>query len=648
MKLRTSCCKPVTLKKDILRFAPIWAIYLAGAFLILAEAGYSSYDRFAKSTLLSLIESFGVVNLCYATLIAACLFGDLYNTKLCYSLHAMPYRRESWLGTHLLSGFLFSFVPNLALCALLMARLEAYWFLGLYWLLAVTLQFICFYGIATVSALLTGNRFAMLLVTAVLNFVSLLIYATLELVYVPMMTGVVCNSVPYFRFCPVVEIFQHKYFAFTSIKVTDEINDIVQNFYRYDGLADGWGYLAIMGLVGVAAMAFGFWLYRKRHLESAGDFIAFPKLKGIACVIMTLCFSLAIGLLGELLDSFLVWLFVGLVIGFFGSLMLLERRLKVFRKKTFLGFAAIALVMGVSLLAVNYDWFGIESWTPKADQVASVTVSDSRSDYDFYDRLSTIVEDPADIQRIIDAHEDIYNRMDEPNNKRYPVYLEYKMKSGRTVIRYYQAPAVGEGYATIRSYLYNAENVLGFTDPAAAAQKINYMYTTLGEVPPALYEKLLTALQTEAYRGKVEINGGGRYYVEYYMDVEEGGSLYRSLAVSADAEEVVQLMNSPGMQMGYADWNTFVSNVQELYLYDQLQQYFLKQNLQESLLLAIRKDLEAGCDLGGRGSTNDAFLVGYYVRSSTGRTDYREFYINYKATNTMQWLQDNGYVMPHQ
>ena len=78
MKLKTSFFKLVTLKKDILRFAPIWVIYTVGLFLILSEMGaYSSYDRFARNMMPDLVMAFGIVNLCYATLIAASLFGDL-------------------------------------------------------------------------------------------------------------------------------------------------------------------------------------------------------------------------------------------------------------------------------------------------------------------------------------------------------------------------------------------------------------------------------------------------------------------------------------------------------------------------------------------------------------------------------------------
>ena len=113
MKLKTSFFKGITLKKDILRFAPIWALYFIGMMLIIMGMGnYQSYDRYARNFMPGFVTAFGIVNLCYAAICANLLFGDLYNTKLCYSLHAMPYRRESWLLTHLLSGLLFSIVPN--------------------------------------------------------------------------------------------------------------------------------------------------------------------------------------------------------------------------------------------------------------------------------------------------------------------------------------------------------------------------------------------------------------------------------------------------------------------------------------------------------------------------------------------------------
>ena len=656
MKLKTSFFKGVTLKKDILRFAPIWALYLIGMMMVLFESGYySSYDIFARNMLANMIPSFGIVNLCYAGICANLLFGDLYNTKLCYSLHAMPYRRESWLLTHLASGMLFSLVPNCIACLYLMTRLDAYWFLALYWLLAVTLQFLFFYGIATVSAMLTGNRFAMLAVYAGFNFISMLLYATIVTIYVPMLTGVVANMTDFSRFSPTVFLFQFDYFQFTrqdrvSIDIDNHAYGHSDYFYQYDGLGDGWGYTAILALVGIAAMGVAVWLYRKRHLESAGDFVAFPRLKGVACVIMTLCVTLCMALLGEIMGSqYLLWLIVGLVIGYFGSLMLLERRLKVFRKKTLLGFAVMGITAAITLCAIGMDWFGIESWTPKASQVQSVTVANYRRNTSYYDAdyyyggsgLSVKLEDPADIEKIIQAHADILSRLHENPKEKHRVVLTYKLKSGRTVTRSYYAPASGENYKIVRSYLYNTESILGFSDPAAFAGQVEYMYCNQGEVPAAFYSQVLEALYSDAVNEAV-LTGHGEYFLEYAFTDADGNSGYRALQLLNHAEKTLSLLKGPEIAMGYTDWSAFIASVREMYLDDGHATQIPKEQ-REGLLTALRKDIEAGTVQAGK-YISGAMLLYYTFPEGDRTSGYREFYIPSSAQYTLTWLRENQII----
>ncbi len=647
MKLKTSFFKGITLKKDILRFAPIWALYFIGMMMLIMEMGnYQDYDRYARNFMPDFITAFGIVNLCYAAICANLLFGDLYNTKLCYSLHAMPYRRESWLLTHLLSGLLFSIVPNSLAMLYLMFRLEEYWFLALYWLLATTLQFIFFFGIATVSALLTGNRFAMLLVCAGFNFVSMLLYATVNIIYIPMLVGVITELEPFSRFSPVVQIFQYDYFTFTREDVVIQTPEgpFTDNFYRFDGLADGWGYLAILAGVGLAVMALSFWLYRKRHLESAGDFIAFPKLKGIACVIMTLCVALCFGLVGNLFGGFILWLTVGMVVGFFGSLMLLERRLKVFRKRTFLGFGAMVLAVALSLLATYCDWFGIESWTPKASNVASVTVANTRYNDRYSNGLRTTVEDEYDIQQIITAHEDILTRLDDEYSSYHQVYLTYKMKSGRTVTRYYYVPTTGEGYEIVRRYLHNTANILGFTDAAITAKNITYMYCSIGQINPSMYEKLLCALQADCANGHVSVESDkyAKYFIEYSFTDSEGKDIYRQLNINQAAENVIALLKSPELAMGYTEWAEFLASIQNLHVDDEESHWEIGEADWEGLLTAVRKDLEAGT-IQPEKYVSNAILVYYEMRHPNGEYDYREFRVTQNAKYTFTWLAEHVY-----
>lgn len=652
MRSRKSFFKPIALKKDILRFAPIWALYLIGMLLLLMEgSGYHAYDRFAYYLLPDLIPAFGIVNLCYASLCAVSLFGDLYNTKLCYSLHAMPYRRESWLGTHLLAGLLFSLVPNAIAALYLVWRLEAYWFLGLMWLLAATLQYLFFFGIATVSTMLTGNRFAALLVCAGFNFVSLLLYATITMLYLPILYGVVVNVDGFSLFSPVRQLFKYDFFRFTreDRPVVSGYDDYYNHFFRYDGLGDGWGYLAIIAAVGLAAMALSVWLYRKRHLESAGDFIAFPKLKGLSCVIMTLCVTLCFALVGELFGNAVVWMIVGLAIGFFGSLMLLERRVKVFRKKAFLGFVAMVLVMALSLCAVFFDLFGIESWVPKADRVASVTVTNMRvrsgyapfpQDLFYGSGLETTLTDPADIARIVEAHADILSHAEDERSDRHRVTLVYKMKSGRTVVRSYMAVANGLNYEIIRGYLYQADSVLGFTDPSVAAKQVEYMTWGAGHVPQSMYEAVLKALQADCKAGYITPEQKYEHFLEYLLIDEEGKENYRYVAIMPEAKNVLALLNSPEVIMGYSDWTDFLSRVQDMTVDANGYGTEIAKSQHEGLLSAMRKDVAAGV-LRANDYYSGAYLIYYKYRTDGGYYEYREFYISEKAENTILWLKEN-------
>ena len=650
MKSRTSFSKLTTFKKNIFRFAPVWVLYLVGMVLVLMGQGGYSYDRFANNVLTDIIPGFGIFNILYAGLVGLVLFGDLYNTRMCYSLHSLPQRRESWLLSHLAAGMLFSLVPNMVASLFLMARLQAYWFLAFYWLLAMTLQFMFFFGIAAVSALLSGNRLAMLAIYAGFNFVSMLAYATVQYLYIPTITGVVANMADFSQFCPVVHLYEFDFLKFTAVDVPiPSLPNEFDVFYEFTGLADGWGYCAIIGVVGLAAMGVSVWLYRIRHLECAGDFIAFPKLKGIACVVMTVCVTLCFALLGEAFtggEAMVIWLAVGLIVGFFGSLMLLERRIKVFRKQTLLGFGILVIVTALSFCAIGFDWFGIESWTPNADRVQSVTISNYRNynsnyDYGYYgDRLKNTVDDPEDIEKIIQAHEDILARLDfrknNPNANAHRVTLTYKMKSGRTIIRSYSAPADGVNYEIIMKYLYTRESVLGFTDAAEMAEKVSYMNINGIGMPEAAYVRLLQALEKDFDAGNIDYpKGNGEYYMEYaFIDVDRT-TVYRTVTFSDKAENLMVAMKDPQLQMGYTDWEDFLADAL-VYFEGQV----LTREEASRLLEAIRKDVEAGTLVANDYKAMDVlFVVDYDYRDASGYY-YRSFNIHKHAENTINWIQE--------
>ena len=660
MKSRTSFSKLTIFKKNLTRFAPVWALYLIGMMLVIIESGhYSDYDRYANYLMDDLVGSFGIVNIIYAGVIALALYGDLYNTRMCYSLHTIPMRRDGLLLSNLLAGLCFSVVPNTMAALYMMTRLGAYWFLALYWLLAVTIQFLFFYGIATISAMLTGNRVALLVVYALFNFVAMLIYGVTQVLYVPMMHGVVVDVKPFMQLSPCVQLVnEYSYFLFEEYEETymdmgmDGMLQAVRTRYRYTGLGTGWGYHGILAALGLASAAVSLWLYRLRHLESAGDFVSFSKTKGVLCVVLTICVALCMALLGEAFaTSYAIWLAVGLFVGFFGSLMLLERRVKVFRKKTFLGFGIMALVTLISCLAVAFDWFGIVTWTPQADRVESVTIANYKSsnyDYNGYgmdpnyygNRISVTLTKENEIAEIITAHEDILEHLedlrDENGNYKptHYVVISYKMKGGRTTIRAYSALTEGINYNIVSKYFYTPERVLGYTDPVQAANGVQYIYGNNGEIDVECAEKLFKALQLDCENGFVlpQVSGVDKTgFIEYH--IRNGNTVIsRTLYLLPGATNTMAVLNSPETMMGYKEWNKYLYNIE----YVNVQFETIKEDHHEGLLTALRTDIEMGY-VSGIYSYQDVIVT---IEVFDGR-NYKQFYITKEAVNVLSYLNEN-------
>ena len=212
MKSKTSFFNPSLLRKDIVRFAPAWVLY--GAFLLLVFSGsILGYDRAGVANALSgSIGAFGLFNLFYAMLCAQLLFGDLFQSRMCNALHALPSRREGWFITHVLAGLTFCAIPVAAAGLVFLAVLGSYWMAGLLWMAALILQFVFFFAVAVLSTMLVGNRFAAIVVYCIFNFLSAIVLWLFGALYQPHLYGFILNEQPFLQLCPVVWMIQFSWF----------------------------------------------------------------------------------------------------------------------------------------------------------------------------------------------------------------------------------------------------------------------------------------------------------------------------------------------------------------------------------------------------------------------------------------------------
>lgn len=627
MKLKTSFFNTHIVKKDITRFSPIWALYFIGIAMVMFRSFTYSYSDSNYNQMPYWITAFGVVNLIYAGINANMLFGDLYNTRMCYSLHAMPHRRECWLVSHLTSGLLFSLVPNGIIALLMMWQLTAYPFLALYWLLAVTMQYIFFFGVAVMSAMLVGNRFAMLLVYGGLNFVSMLLYGTVEVIYMPMLTGVSTSIETFSLFSPVVNLFRYDFFEFTRIGMNVNENSsfyYAGNYvYNYVGLGNGWGYTAILAGLGVVCMGVSALLYRARNLECAGDFVAFRKLNTPTCVIISLCAALVMAIAGEAFgNSYMLWMIVGLFVGYFGGRMLIERRVKVFQGKQFVGFGLVFLAIIVSIVLMKVDAFGIESYVPKADKVESVSVSGSV-------RLTLTEEE--DIEKITRAHKHIVEHLNYDRNGYY-VSICYTMKSGKTVTRNYMTPDFGDSYEIIGKFVNTKENILGFTDCRDVVDIIMSMgyddrNNEYWSIDADNYDVILEALSADYENGFIYKGGEGPYLQYDVRRIDEDGSVtwdYYEVNISQAKKTLAVLDSLFGDLEKLLDEPTYIA----------INGWELDVGQCKELLELMRQEYAAGVLT----DTSEYEYTEWEITLGT-ETGSRTFNISAGATQTIAWLK---------
>lgn len=435
-------------KKNLTRFAPAWGLYGLLLLLVLLGNGDLSEQDFADS-MRGTILAMAILNFFYALLCAQLIFGDLYSSRMCNALHAMPMRREGWFLTNVASGMLFSLAPNTVIALLCTVFCGEYWMIPLLWLCAVTMQFLFFFGVAVFSTYLVGHRFAMALVYVILNGFSVILYWLVYSIFEPMLYGVTISQDWFLDLCPVVKMCNFHYM---------EIGwENMVSYWRFD---DGWGYLGICAGLGILAMALALLCYRKRNLETAGDFAAVKPVGPIFLLLYTICggacchgfFSLFVGEENE------IFLFLGLAIGFFTGLMLLQRTVRVFKVKNFLGFGAVVLAMIISIVVVRADLLGIVGWMPKAEQIKSVSITTNRISAD-----QLILTEEEDVEKILQIHQyGLENRKASTDGRRDTrVILTYTLRSGAVRQREYYVNVGTACGDILRFYFSRPEMVLG-------------------------------------------------------------------------------------------------------------------------------------------------------------------------------------------
>ena len=463
MPLKTSFFNPTLFKKNLSRSWPLWGgVTAVGSllplYLLLAlnNQEYVHFDReaFVQFLYEAAVYFLPVFTACYAILVAMFVWSYLHNARSVGMMHSLAIDRKGLFVTNTLSGLAMLLIPYVVVGALMcvIATCCGAMHVGavLTTIAAVILENLLFFGMATLCAAVTGNVIATAVYYVVLNFAVPALDALINLLAAEFIFGLnVSNNDWAFLFSPVISLYDN----------VDTIYREVDGVRAQLPVIEGYGYIVVYGVIGIAMLIGSFLLYRARRSESAGDVVAFSWLRPVFRFGVSIVCSLTLGrVLYELfwvsisnegryadMIPMAICMMISAVVGYYAASMLLEKSLRVF-KGSLKGVGVVCGAIVVLCLAVELDIFGVEGRVPKAENVSAIRVSGYLDINCDTEKFPNLLEDVIELHQMIIADKDYIHGIDgiwEQNGEEVrwrSIRVIYTLKSGSQLERHYYLP----------------------------------------------------------------------------------------------------------------------------------------------------------------------------------------------------------------
>lgn len=349
------------------------------------------------------------------------MFSYLYKNRPMGLFHVLPISREKLFLTHFISGLVWPLVVK-GLVFLVIFLLEMGGRVSvtgslLQWLAYSSLHFVFFYCLAVFCAVLVGNIAGLAVTFATLSFAIGLIQQAMEMLLGSVLLGFPgFEGVDWFRWLSPAQ-------ALTRGSQVDGGGHFGGNTWVGNISTDvwyetpvevgvnrlvGWHIFIIYAAIGLGLAVAALLIYRKRHSETAGDFIAVRVLRRVFPYLLAIGAALVGGVFGFAVSrpGFPIWVYLGLVvgglIGIYAAHVLLTKKFRVFGRM----WRQAAVVAGVLILLLgtaHVDLFGFAGRIPEIDTVTTAHVRLS-----FEGTLT--FEEPQNIAAVHALHQTIIRR----------------------------------------------------------------------------------------------------------------------------------------------------------------------------------------------------------------------------------------------
>ncbi len=450
--VKSKLFKVEVLKKDIVRYAPVWEVYTIGMLLFFFNVWERTRANFGMK-LPYIMQKTAMINLVYAGLTAILLLGNAYKKR-----HERSLYREGRFLTHLVAGMCFCLVPNLLITVMASMLMGKFGFLAYAWLAQALLTYLLFFGVAVFTCTCVGNRLCAAAVYMMIHFFTIVVVFMVRTFYMPLLWGIDPKLHRGYGLSHLQILANSLYVKMKYEPLTREIQ-----FLGYE-TADWW-YLLIAAAVGAALLGISAWIYRKKNLDRTNGLLSRKPIATVFWVLVSLCVGAAMYFVAGSTDFIaLVFWGVGVVIGYFAGQMLLCRKVNVWNKKVFFQFCIFAVSLALSFVITWLDPVGISRYVPKTENVAQVVVRPFAYQWD-YNASDIVLSDAEDVEDITQMHRQIIQEKPASDkaiiSNNLTVNIEYTLQFGQKIKRQYQIGVNSDWGKTLKGYCSAQECVLG-------------------------------------------------------------------------------------------------------------------------------------------------------------------------------------------
>lgn len=467
MKSKTSFFNKGIFWKNVTLYWPIWGLYtvvlliFVPGLLWLASNSWDYPEQLKEEQVLDIVgglpqELYTVIIACMALCTGMALFSYLFHAKTANMIHSLPVDRNQLFGTNVISGLAFLIVPQMftfvvSVLYCLSRGISHLEYLVAWLVMSMITAFVA-YSIVTFCSFLTGQLVTMVGFVFLMNIISFVILTLIDYIYTVFAFGMNGRIIS-----EEIAVWCSPLAAFMCLSANP-----TYEYEVYVGMdIVGKDVMLVYSIIAIILYVISWSLYKKRHIEHAGDLITVPFLKPVfrwsVGFYATLGFTpVCYAIFREINKNIplplllIVFIIIGMI-GYFIADMLLKKTFKVFKKKYFLEWGVYSVFLGVSCIGIYLSTVAYENAIPNKEEVAYAEIN-----YGYNCRF-----EKDELDKVFAIHETIIENKDLFESMRYDyhysdvfdyVLIYYYTKDGDIVTsRDYRIPCNEEGLAIFKA-----------------------------------------------------------------------------------------------------------------------------------------------------------------------------------------------------